>query len=462
MKKRVLSLVLASAMAIAMVGCGGSSAAAPAAEAAAPAAATEAKEEAAPAAAEEAAAPAGDHTLTVAAWDENFNIPALKAAAEDYKEVDPEFELVINLQSQSSDVENAITAAAESGDFSNVSDIVLFQDHYFQQYCTNYPDAWVAVDDADVDWAGLGAEKLSYSTVNGSHYGFPVDAGTAIFAYNTKYLAEAGYTIDDVKDITWDEFIEIGKKVYAATGKYLLCMDGSGNDLFYMMCQAEGVSQWKDGKPYITENQTLVDIYTKLATMAQENVLLLAADWNGYTNEAIIGDQVAGVYNGNWIIPTIKQVPENSGCWEIVPAPTLTGKPGYASNGGSSLYITANCKNTDLAKAFLAYTFGGGSAADGTSLTYDDALLNGGVIGTCAAAAKSDVYQQGVEYFNGQAIYADIVAYTQNVPVIEQNDYHYTLREKLSNHLITVRDGGEDVASALKAAEDEVNFAMME
>lgn len=461
MKKRVLSLALVSAMALSLVACG-SKTAAPAASSDAPAATEAAADTAEAPAAEAAEAPAGDHTLTVAAWDENFNIPALKAAAEDYKEVDPEFDLVINLQSQSSDVENAITAAAESGDYSNVSDIVLFQDHYFQQYCTNYPDAWVAVDDADVDWSGLGAEKLSYSTVNGSHYGFPVDAGTAIFAYNTKYLEAAGYTIDDVKDITWDQFIEIGKKVYDATGKYLLCMDGSGNDLFYMMLQEEGVSQWKDGKPYITENETLVKIYEICATMAKENVLLLAADWNGYTNEAIIGDQVAGVFNGNWIIPTIKQVPENNGCWEIVPAPTLSGKPGYASNGGSSLYITANCKNTDLAKAFLAYTFGGGSAADGTSITYDKALLDGGVIGTCAAAAKSEVYQQGVEYFNGQAVYADIVAYTQNVPVVEQNDYHYTLREKLSNHLISVRDGAEDVATALKLAEEEINFAMME
>ena len=186
MKKRVLSLALVSAMALSLVACG-SKTAAPAASSDAPAA-TEAADTAEAPAAEAAEAPAGDHTLTVAAWDENFNIPALKAAAEDYKEVDPEFDLVINLQSQSSDVENAITAAAESGDYSNVSDIVLFQDHYFQQYCTNYPDAWISADDADVDWSGLGAEKLSYSTVNGVHYGFPVDAGTAIFAYNTKYL----------------------------------------------------------------------------------------------------------------------------------------------------------------------------------------------------------------------------------------------------------------------------------
>ena len=65
--------------------------------------------------------------------------------------------------------------------------------------------------------------------------------------------------------------------------------------------------------------------------------------------------------NGNWIIPTIRQVADNSGKWAITTIPTLTGEQqGYAANGGSSLYITGNCMNVELAKAFLPYTFGGG------------------------------------------------------------------------------------------------------
>ena len=80
-------------------------------------------------------------TLTVSAWDPNFNIPALEAAAADYKATHPDFELVINTVSGSSDVENAMTAAGSSGDYSTLSDIVLFQDHYIQRYVADYPDA---------------------------------------------------------------------------------------------------------------------------------------------------------------------------------------------------------------------------------------------------------------------------------------------------------------------------------
>ena len=392
--------------------------------------------------------------LTITVWDKAFNGSALEAAAADYKaNVDPDFEAEINIVSGSSDVENDMTLAGSSGDISNLPDIVLFQDHFIQRYVADYPNVWMNLEDAGINWDDFGAEKLSYSTVNGVHYGVPVDNGTAIMAYRVDILAECGYTLDDVTGITWDRFLEIGKEVYAKTGKALLSMDGSGNDLPYMMLQAEGKSQFKDGRPYITENEDLVKIVSLIAEMAKEHVLILANDWTGYTNETIMQDQVAGVLNGNWIIPTMSQVPDNSGKWEITTMPTLTGAPGYAANGGSSLYVTANCKNPELAKKFLAYTFGGSTE------TYDNALRNGGVIGCCISAAKSDVYQEGVPFFNGQAVYSKIVEMGANVPIVEQNDYHYTCRGYIGNAIQEILMGG-DVESALKNAEEQLLFAM--
>jgi len=392
--------------------------------------------------------------LTVSAWDANFNIPALEAAAADYKaNVDPDFELEINTVSGSSDVENDMTTAGSSGDYSNLSDIVLFQDHYIQRYVADYPDAWVSLEGADINWDDFGAEKLSYSTINGVHYGVPVDNGTAIFAYRVDLLQECGYTIEDVTGITWERFIEIGEDVYAKTGKYMLSMDGSGNDLPYMMLQAEGLSQFKDGEPFITKNEAMVKIISLLVEMQQKNILYLANDWTGYTDQTIMGDQVAGVMNGNWIIPTIEQVAENSGKWEITTMPTLTGAEGYAANGGSSLYITANCKNPDLAKKFLAYTFGGSTE------TYDNALRNGGVITCCISAGQSDVYQEGVDFFNGQAIYSKIVEMGSHVPIVEQNDYHYTCRQYIGAAIQEILMGS-DVETALQNAEDQLRFAM--
>lgn len=469
MKKRLLAMMLAGSMTVmSLAACGGNGGAATTdgGDTATEEAATEeaAPEADAAAAEEEEEADLGGtsddpNTLTVAAWDANFNIPALEAAAAAYQKSNPDFKLEINTVSGSSDVEGAVTRCAEAGDFSTLPDIVLFQDHYIQQYVTNYPDAWQDLEGADIDWSDFGAEKLSYSTIDGKHYGAPVDNGTAIFAYRTDILEECGYTLDDVTGITWDRWLEIGKDVKEKTGKYLLSMDHSGDDLPYMFMQAEGLSQWKDGNPDLVGNDTYQKILQVIVDGADAGVILLCNSWSEYTDESIVGDQVAGVMNGNWIIPTIKQVPENSGKWGLTTIPTLSGKEGYAANGGSSLYITSNCSKADLAKDFLAYTFGGG---EGAIDTYDAALKNGGVITCCISAGKSDVYQEPDEYFNGQPIYADIVKMGANVPAIEQNDYHYPLRTAIGTAITnaTQAGGGADLATEIQTAQEDIERQM--
>ncbi len=399
----------------------------------------------------------GENTLTVYAWDANFNIPALKAAEAAYQKVNPDFKLEIATQSGSSDVEQAMTLAGSSGDMSSLPDIVLFQDHFIQSYVADYPDCWKDLEGAGINWEDFGAEKLSYSTIGGVHYGVPVDNGTAIFAYRTDVLEQAGYTLDDVTGISWDRWLEIARDVKEKTGFALLSMDHSGDDLPYMLMQAEGLSQWADGQPNFVNNEPLQRIIEVIVQGAKDGTILLANSWSEYCDQTIVGNQVAGVMNGNWIIPTIEQVAENSGKWGLTSLPTLDGgKEGYAANGGSSLYITGNCQNVELAKAFLAYTFGGG---EGSMETYDNALRDGGVITCCISAGASDVYQEGVDYFGGQAIYSDIVGMGAHVPVVEQNDYHYTARTYIGNAITNIINGG-DLMTELQSAQDQVEFEM--
>ena len=400
---------------------------------------------------------ADDNTLSVYAWDANFNIPALKAAEAAFQKVNPDFKLEIATQSGSSDVEQAMTLAGSSGDVSSLPDIVLFQDHFIQSYVADYPDCWIPLEGASINWDDFGAEKLSYSTIDGQHYGAPVDNGTAIFAYRTDVLEQCGYTLADLTGITWDRWLEIARDVKEKTGFALLSMDHSGDDLPYMMMQAEGLSQWKDGKPFFADNEPLERIIGVIVQGAKDGTILLANSWSEYCDQTIVGNQVAGVMNGNWIIPTIEQVADNSGKWALTTIPTLDGgKEGYAANGGSSLYITGNCKNVDLAKEFLAYTFGGG---EGSMETYDNALRNGGVITCCISAGGSDVYKEGVPYFGGQAIYSDIVGMGAFVPVVEQNDFHYTARTYIGNAITNIINGA-DLKGELQSAQEQVEFEM--
>lgn len=443
MKKKLISMLLAGTMVLSLAACGGGGSTG-----------GDSGDGGDDAGSAEMGTSDDENTLTVAAWDPNCNIPALEAAAADYKEnVNSDFVLDIKEQGGSQDVETAITTAASSGEYETLPDMVLFQDHWIQKFVADYPDAWQNVDDIDINWDDFYAEKIDYSTIDGVHYGVPVDGGTVIMAYRVDLLEEAGYTIDDMKGITWEKFIEVGKAVKEKTGKALLCMNSDGNDLMYMMLQAEGISQFKDGKPNLAGNDKVKEIVQLVVDMVNEGVLLLPNSWSDYTDKAIQGDQVAGVMNGNWIIPTIQAVDANSGKWEITTMPTLTGEEGYASNGGSSLYITANCKKVDLAKDFLAYTFGK------STVTYDNALKDGGVVSTYIPAGESEVYNEGVEFFNNTPIYAQISEMGAHVQTIEQSPFHYTCREKLGAAVINIVNGG-DIDEEIQGAEDQLNFEM--
>ena len=250
-----------------------------------------------------------ENTLTVMAWDPSFNLPALKAAEADYRDnVNEKFKLEIIEQAGAGDVETLVTTAASAGNYDTLSDIVLFQDHWIEKFVVDYPDAWQDMDDLDVNWDDFSQEKLSYSIIDGKHYGIPMDNGVVACCYRVDLLGECGYTIDDMTGITWERFFEIGKEVKEKTGKYLMCINGDGNDFVYMMLQAEGVSQFKDGKPYISENETLKQVVSLVVEMSKAGVVNLTNSWSDYTDRGIQGDQVAGIINGNWILPTIEKV----------------------------------------------------------------------------------------------------------------------------------------------------------
>ena len=123
------------------------------------------------------------------------------------------------IETSSDDCQTKLTTAANAGDYSTLPDIVLMQDNSYQKYLKSYPDAFTDLKDININWDDFGKLKQSYSMVDDTHYGVPFDNGAVIACYRTDILDEAGYTIDDLTDITWSKFMEIGKDVHEKTGK---------------------------------------------------------------------------------------------------------------------------------------------------------------------------------------------------------------------------------------------------
>ena len=66
-----------------------------------------------------------------------------------------------------------------------------------------------------------------------------------------------------------------------------------------MMMQSEGVAEFKDGEPWITENETLHRVCETIVDMGKRKACYLANSWSDYIDQSIQGDMVAGVLNGN-------------------------------------------------------------------------------------------------------------------------------------------------------------------
>ena len=406
---------------------------------------------------EESGASEGGNTLTVWTWDPAFNIPAIEEAANVYKADHPDFKLKV-VETLSDDCETKLITAAESGDLSTLPDICLMQDNSYQKFVSIYPEAFVDLTDSGIDFSQFAAGKLSYSTVDGKNYGVPFDNGAVIGAYRTDYLEQAGYTIDDLTDIDWNRFIEIAKDVKAKTGKYMLSGQADSPDMIMEMLQSAGASLFdKDGKPAMTDNAALKECISIYQKLVKEGVYYEVNNWDDYVS-SITNEQVAGVINGNWISATIMGMKDTSGKWAITNMPKLIETPNatnYSNNGGSSWYITSNCKNQDLAIDFLKSTFAG------SVQFYENILPTTGAIGTYAPAGDSASYQEPQEFWNNQPIFAKIVDFSLKTPTNNTSPYYYDGRNAIGTQIQNIMNGA-DVDQAIADAQAEVEFTMGE
>ena len=433
MKKKLLSLLLAATMVLSLAACGGSSSGS-------------GDESKAP----EANSGSDSDELTVWTWDPNFNIKAMEKAGEMTG-------IKVNVvETSSDDCEAKLTTAATSGQWDALPDIILMQDNSFQKFLDAYPDAFTDVSDCGIDWSQFSELKQAYSMKDGKHYGVPFDNGAVIACWRTDILEQAGYTVADLTDISWQRLIEIGEDVYSKTGKYMLSGQANSPDTIMMMLQSCGAALFDDdGNAYIDGNPALdkiVDIYVE---MVQKNVYLEVNSWDDYIG-TLTKSTVAGTINGNWITASIMSTEDQKGLWEITNMPSVDGVEGathYSNNGGSSWYITKNCKNVELAEKLLTESFGSSTEF------YDAILPETGAISTYAPAADTDAYKEPQAFWNDQPIFATIVEYSLQTPDNFKSPYHYEGRAAIATAVQAII-GGADKASSLQSAQQELEFNM--
>jgi lactose/L-arabinose transport system substrate-binding protein len=392
--------------------------------------------------------------ITVWAWDPNFNIKALNLAKDAYASENPDLEIKI-IENAQDDIIQKLNTSLSSGTTKGLPNIVLIEDYRAQSFLQAYPDMFHELTgsfNAD-DFAQY---KIAPTSVDGKNYGLPFDTGVSGLYVRTDYLEQAGYTVEDLQNIDWKQYIEIGKKVKEATGKHMLTQDPNDLGLIRMMIQSAGSWYLKeDGKtPNLAGNETLKVAFETYKELLDADLVKPVSDWSQFLAGFNSGD-VATVPTGNWITPSIKAEASQAGKWAVVAHPRLPEVPESvnASNLGGSSWYVLNVPGKENASDFLAKTFGSNVEF------YQTINKEIGAIGTFKPATDGEVYQTGDDFFGGQKIIADFAAWTEQIPQINYGLHTYAIEDILAveaQNYIKGKDLDKALEDAQKQAEAQV------
>ncbi|MCR8660244.1 ABC transporter substrate-binding protein [Paenibacillus endoradicis] len=391
----------------------------------------------------------GKQEITVWAWDKAFNIAAMEKAKEAYAKTNPDVSVKI-IENAQADIIQKLNAGFNSGTSKSLPTIVLIEDYRAQSFLQAYPDSFFALDEF-INTADFADYKIGSTSFDGKQYGVPFDSGVTGLYVRTDYLEEAGYTVADLQDITWDQYIEIGKAVKAKTGKDMLTQDPNDLGLIRMMIQSAG--SWymeEDGTtPALANNAALAQAFETYKNIMDAGFVKVISDWSQFVG-AFNSGEVATIPTGNWITASVKAEADQSGKWAIVPFPTLPNiaESVHASNLGGSSWYVLNVDGKEAAAEFLKATF-----ASNVDL-YQSLVTDIGVIGTFKAAATGDAYTKEDEFFGGQKAISDLAAWTEKIPNVNYGMHTYAIEDllvvEMQNYL-----NGTDLKKALGNAQTQ-------
>lgn len=380
-------------------------------------------------------------------------MPAVKEAAKVYGGSDVK---VVSMSQD--DIVQKLNTALASGNTKGLPNVVLIEDYRIQGYLKSYPKAFEDLSSI-VDKSNFASYKFAVNMVDDKIYGVPFDSGVTGWFYRTDLLTQAGYSADQMKNFTWDDFIQVAKDVKDKTGKALIAEDPSDLGLIRTIMQEAGT--WytgKDGKTVTIQNNKPLKYALELyAKMMKEGLVDKVSGWTAGQQSVQNGNSASAVI-GSWYSSTITASKDQSGKWALAPIPSLPeslgGEEGktYASNsGGAGWYVlkSGDSSKDASAKKFLQKTFASDKdliATLGTEI---------GLVSTMNSAASTDVYKAGNEFYGGQATLADFLSWEADIPSVNYGDQTYAIESTMTGALQDVLNG-KDIDTVLADYQKQV------
>lgn len=393
-------------------------------------------------------------TLTVWCWSPNEDL--LQTGANMYAEAGlGTVNLDVSVMALA-DVRTKIATITSSGDLTQLPDVILMQDTSIPMMIKAYGDAFIPLDGFGVDKESFDQAKIAWNVYDGQLYGIPFDSSVGVACYRTDYLAEAGFTLDDMNDITWERFQEIGAVVLEKTGHPLISTPNDATLVSMMLMGAGGSLFEADGTPNLKANDKLNQVIDTYVSLVSSGVVKVVTNWDEYMSSLNAGT-AAGTMNGMWIMNSCKDGTDQAGKWGVANLPAMSGIEGasnFASSGGSSWMITSNCANPEAAMSYLMSIMGG----ELSDQFYSAILPASNYIGAYLPTARSsEVYGIEDAFFGGQKVFEVLGSFVESMPSCNTSAAYDETQDTLLVALTNVLNGA-DKQSELDAAQATVDF----
>lgn len=372
--------------------------------------------------------------IIIWAWDETFNVKAARMAAEEYKKINENAEVIIETKERE-EILTDTKMILSSKVYENLPDVIMIEDYDVQDVLESYESEFVELTEL-VDYSKYVDFKTRLCSKDGRGYGIPFDCGTAALFYRIDILEQAGYSEEDMANLTWERYIEIGKDVYEKTGIPMLALDPTDLPLVRLIMQSTG--SWyvkEDGTTaYIEDNEALGQALAIYQELLESNVGMSVNGWNEFIS-AFQQGEVASVLSGGWIISSIMEAEDQAGLWRIAPIPLVEENESAvaASNvGGSAWYVLKNSENSEAATEFMITMF-----SENTEFT--DALIS--EIGIVPSIKNPEIlsnYEAEEAFFGGQQVTKILAEMADEVPVVNYGSKTYEIEDILESEFQNV------------------------
>lgn len=377
------------------------------------------------------------------AWDDKYNIIAAEEAVRAYQKRYPDtaFEIVSMTQEE---IKARLKSAMITGSHKFLPDIVLIEDYSIQYFLQNYESEFLPLNSI-VSQDDFVSCKTGVNHAGDTIYGVPFDCGTIGLFYRLDVIQKAGFTEQDMRRLTWEDYIEVGKKVRETTGMAMLSINPTDLPLIRMMLQSAGA--WytdEEGKLYLEGNQVLAEAVRLYREIVNAGIALTAADWNRFVHDFWEGN-TASILTGSWISISILEEESQKGLWRMAEVPRMKNceaSVNASSIGGSCWYVLKYAGMAGEARHFLGETF-----ASDTGLM-DRLAEKIHLLSALKSAQKSMAYQSGQPFYGGQMIYQDLIYWTNRIPSVNYGTDTYKAEEIAAEAMQQVL-AGRDIEEVL-------------